>query len=207
MASIMNARRNENEVYEPREDSFLLEKAVGENAFGRVLDLGTGSGIQAIAAARKPEVTGVIAVDVNPKALAKAEENAAKEGEVVLRKIKFVESDLFSELGEEKFDTIAFNPPYLPASEGPDGEKTGDMALESGESGRELTDRFLGEFEKHLQPGGILLLLQSSVSGWKETREILGKKGFSVSVEGSRRFFFEEIVVLKATLETGKTAG
>ncbi len=180
-------------VYFPREDSFLLEKAVSAHAFGTVLDLGTGSGIQAIAAAQNPEVKSVVAVDLNPEALVVAKQNASKEG--VEGKIRFAKSDLFSSLGEEKFDCILFNPPYLPVSE---GENVDDIALESGESGRELTERFLREFESHLNEKGMILLVQSSLSKWQETKKQLEEKGFSVEKVGSERFFFEEIVVLKA---------
>ena len=184
-----------NPVYEPREDSFLLEKAVAAYAFGRVLDMGTGSGIQAIAAAAKPEVSAVVAVDVNQEALRQARANAFAEG---AGKIEFKESDLFSALAGEKFDTIAFNPPYLPAT--PE-ETVGDIALESGESGRGLTERFLAEFEAHLNAKGIVLLLQSSVRGWEKPKKDLGGKGFAVETAGREKFFFEEIVVLKARRE------
>jgi len=126
----------ENDVYSPREDSFLLEKAVKENAFGTVLDLGTGSGIQAITAAKNPKVEKVVAADINPAALKTAKENAL--AQCVSEKIRFAKSDLFSALGEEKFDCILFNPPYLPVSE---DENAGDIALESGESGREVSRR------------------------------------------------------------------
>ena len=185
-----------NGVYQPREDSFLLEKAVAAYAFGRVLDLGTGSGIQAIAAAKKLEVNSVVAVDINPKALKQAQANAFLKG--VEKKIVFRQSDLFSALAGEKFDTIAFNPPYLPAT--PE-ETVGDIALESGESGRGLTERFLAEFEAHLNAKGIVLLLQSSVSGWEKTKKDLEGKGFAVEIAGREKFFFEEIVVLKARRE------
>ncbi|MEM4255242.1 MAG: methyltransferase [Candidatus Norongarragalinales archaeon] len=178
-------------VYEPREDSWLLEKAIAAYAFGRVLDLGTGSGIQAIAAARKKEVGSVVATDINPNALKQAKANAATSG--VAEKIVFIKSDLFENI-QGKFDTIAFNPPYLPEDE----EKVGDVALESGESGRKLTEKFLNEFERHLNPKGVVLLLQSSASGWKETKQALEEKSFAVETVGRDKFFFEEIVVLKA---------
>ena len=181
------------EVYSPREDSFLLEEVVKKHAFGTVLDLGTGSGIQAIAAAINPNVSSVTAIDINPKALETARENALLQG--VGDNIVFKQSDLFSALEGEKFDCIISNPPYLPFSE---GEKTGDIALESGKDGREFTDRFLQEFEAHLNPTGIVLLLQSSTSHWNKTREILEAKGLSVKVEARQSFFFEELVVLKA---------
>ena len=51
-------------VYEPREDSNLLEKYVRQYAKGKVLDIGTGSGIQAIAAAQNKKVSSVLATDI-----------------------------------------------------------------------------------------------------------------------------------------------
>ena len=187
-----------NPVYEPREDSFLLEKAVQQYAFGLVLDLGTGSGIQAIAAAKSPRVEKVIAADISPQALEVAKENAANQG--VENKITFLESDLFSAIANEKFDTIVSNPPYLPANE---EERVDDVALESGESGRDFTERLSQEFEAHLKPNGIMLLLQSTVSNWEQTKASLEENGFSVEITGRKKFFFEQLVVLKAAKKQG----
>ena len=75
------------DVYEPREDSLLLEKYVRRFASGNVLDMGTGSGIQARAAAEK--ATSVIAVDINPDAIDECRKEDCK-------RISFVRSDLFS---------------------------------------------------------------------------------------------------------------
>ena len=76
-------------VYEPREDSYMLARAVQKYAFGKVLDLGTGTGIQGITAGlSKCEVTFS---DINPDAIACAKENATANGV----KGKFIISDLF----------------------------------------------------------------------------------------------------------------
>ena len=56
------------DIYEPAEDSYLLQKYVKELAIGRVLDMGTGSGIQAITALKNLQVRLVLAVDINPEA-------------------------------------------------------------------------------------------------------------------------------------------
>ena len=52
-------------IYEPAEDSYLLQKLVRQYAIGRVLDMGTGSGIQALTAIESPNSREVIAVDIN----------------------------------------------------------------------------------------------------------------------------------------------
>src|SRR3989338_5649276 len=65
-------------VYEPREDSLLLAKSVALFARGNVLDMGTGSGIQAITAAQQKNVDTVLAVDVNKQALARAKKKKKK---------------------------------------------------------------------------------------------------------------------------------
>ena len=55
--------------YKPREDSILLEKYVGKYSKGIVLDMGTGSGIQAMTAAKSKRVKKVIAADIQKSAI------------------------------------------------------------------------------------------------------------------------------------------
>jgi len=73
-----------------------------------VLDMGTGSGILAIEAAKKASV--VFAADISEEAIKIARKNAELNG---VENIKFIQSDLFSSLPHIKFDVILFNPPYL----------------------------------------------------------------------------------------------
>ncbi|MEM3841220.1 MAG: methyltransferase [Candidatus Micrarchaeaceae archaeon] len=167
-------------VYEPAEDSFLLEDAVIEYASGRFLDMGTGSGIQGIAAAKKG--CNVVFADINNRALECARNNAELNGV----KGEFVKSDMFKNI-KGLFNTIAFNPPYL-ASKG----KPNEIALDGGKMGRELIDLFICEFRKHLYDGGIALLLESSINKYEHDAERQG-----ASIIRRRKFFFEEIVVIK----------
>lgn len=194
------------EVYEPREDSFLLASIAREKARGLVLDLGCGSGIVGISAAANPAVVNVLAADINPKAVELAKKNAERNG--VAGKMNFVHSNLFSSFPARRFDTILFNPPYLPKEPGVKVEGEIGKALESGKTGRVLLDRFLHEFAKHLTPSGQLVLLNSSVSsskgdgtGNQETIAKLQELGFKAQRLASQRFFFEEIVVLHAQRE------
>lgn len=183
-------------VYGPREDSFLLAGAVKKFARGRVLDMGTGSGISGIAAAKREGVKEVVCADISEAALRAARANAKTNG--AAKKIKFTKSDLFSSFGPgEKFDTIAFNPPYLPTE--PGEKKFSDShAWDGGKTGRKIIDKFLAQFPAHLAPGGTLLLLSSSLSGDEKTLRTLKQMGFAAETVSSESFFFEKISVVKA---------
>lgn len=184
------------DVYEPSDDSELMIEAARKYSFGRVLDLGCATGVFGIASAKKNEVSSVVCADLNPAAVALAKRNAALNG--VERKMKFTETDLFSAFQNEQFDVIGFNPPYLPTTPAERVHGTLNLAFDGGLSGRKITDKFLSQFEKHLAPGGVLVLLQSSLSGIEKTVKLLEKKGFEVGKLPSKRFFFEEICVLVA---------
>ena len=73
----------------------------------RVLDMGTGSGVNAILAASRS--LGVVTVDINPHALAAARDNAAHNG--VVERIEARHSDVFSNV-DGAFDLIIFDPPF-----------------------------------------------------------------------------------------------
>ena len=147
-------------VYRPGEDSYLLARHVRRLVHGEVLDVGTGSGIQAVEAAVKPEVSRVVAVDVSPAAVEAAKRRAESGG--VLGKIEFIRSDLFENV-EGVFDWIVFNPPYLP------GEGDADEASwAGGETGAETMRRFLHDARKHLKKRGSVLMVYSDHSGLDE---------------------------------------
>ena len=91
---------NSKSIYEPREDSTLLEKYVRQYAKGSVLDIGTGSGIQAITAAYNKNVSSVLATDIQQSVIELCNKN------IINKKIKFIVSDLFKNLKYKKFDTL-----------------------------------------------------------------------------------------------------
>ncbi len=168
-------------VYEPAEDSYLLAKAVQEKAFGKVLDLGTGSGIQGITAALMG--CDVTFSDIDENAVSCAKMNA----ELNKVKGKFVKSDLFSKI-DGKFNTIIFNPPYLPSKKG--GKKV--HSLDGGGDGREVIDRFLADYKEYVLPKHTILLIESSFNSFEQDVEKLRAK-----VIGKTHQFFEDIVVLE----------
>ena len=180
-------------VYAPAEDSFMLAEHCTKLK-GRVLEIGTGSGIAAIANAKANPGNEVVAVDLNPEALECAKENAAGNG---VENITFLKSDLFENV-QGKFDAIFFNPPYLPTSK---EEKLGgeaNRAYDGGAGGREITEKFLAQFAEYLKPEGVLLLVQSSLSGAEETRQKLEEMGFKVEAIAKESFFFEKLLLFGA---------
>jgi len=175
------------EVYMPREDSLMLAEEVKKFSFGRVLDMGTGSGIQACTAFHLPKVKEVIAVDINPKAIEHCKKEWTK------HKITFKVSDLFEKVSG-KFDTILFNPPYLP-----EDHKVYDVALEGGKKGHETLQRFVEDVSEYLKPNGIILLVFSSLTRKSKVDEMLQDNLFDFKLLHKTRIFFEELYTYKVT--------
>jgi len=80
-----------------------------------ILDIGTGSGCIAIAAARAFPRARVTAVDISPPALEVAAQNVRRYR--MGRRVRLLESNHFSALGSVRYDMILSNPPYVSAAE------------------------------------------------------------------------------------------
>lgn len=183
-------------VYEPAEDSLLLAK-YSEKMKGVILDIGCGCGIQALINAKNNPENRVYGVDINLEAVRNADHNKQING---IRNAKFLSSDLFSSfiIGQDFFDGIIFNPPYLPTTK---EEKISDelnYAFDGGEDGRVTLNRFFEQFIPFLKPTGQLLLLQSSLNGLEETTRKLEGIGLQTEILDEEKFFFEKIFVIQA---------
>jgi release factor glutamine methyltransferase len=174
-------------IYPPQEDSLLLAKWVEKLARGKVLDMGTGSGIQAQAAAKSRRVKSVLAVDVDPEVVAHCK--VAVSG----RKIVCRQSDLFEGV-RETFDTIIFNPPYLPQD-----VPERDIALEGGRQGWETLVHFISQANPHLATDGIMLILFSSLTNKAKVDEALRQHLFDFRQVAQLHIFFEDLFVYKVT--------
>ena len=181
-------------VYEPADDTFLLAKNLLVKKSDNVLEIGTGTGIIAIIASKKAK--RVFAVDINRYAV----ECARKNTEINLACVDIRWGDLFDPVDDEKFDLILFNTPYLPIEDDELVDDELEAAWNGGKDGRFVINRFIEGLVEHLNPGGRVQLVQSSLSNVEETTGRLMELGFEVSVTDSERFFFEEVVVLTANL-------
>lgn len=124
-----------------------------------ILDIGTGSGILAITLALELPDATVTATDISTAALAVAQKNAQQTG--TGERIRFVISDLFAVLGDERFDCIVSNPPYVATSEVLEPqvrEYEPATALYAGQDGLAIYRRLIPEATGHLAPRGHLLL-------------------------------------------------
>lgn len=175
-------------IYQPAEDSYLLASCVKKYSNGKkVLDMGSGSGIQALTALSS-NASSVLAVDVNEEAVAS------------LKKIGINAriSNFFSSV-KESFDLIVFNPPYLPMDKFEDKESA--RITSGGKKGDEIILRFLKEAPSHLLKNGCILLLVSSLTPMKRINSLLRKVGFSFEIIASQKIFMEELSVLKISFK------
>jgi release factor glutamine methyltransferase len=141
----------------------------------RVLDLCTGSGAVAIAAALGG-AERVTAVDVSRRSVLTVRLNAA----LNRVRVRAVRGDLFDAIGHERFDLIVSNPPYLPGDDLP--SRGPSRAWEGGAGGRELIDRIVAAAPEHLRPGGSLVMIHSEVCGIDETVAALSGAGLDGTV-------------------------
>ena len=181
-------------VYEPAEDTFLLAEHLVVAEDDVVLDVGTGSGIQAVLAAKKAK--RVVAVDINPYAIECAIKNA--QTNEVKERIEFRQGDLFQSIKpDEKFDVILFNSPYLPSE--PDEEKSWiGKAWAGGPNGRAVIDRFIADAPDYLADGGRIQLVQSSLSNVDKTIQMFKERNLQARVAAQVKVAFESIVLIEA---------
>jgi release factor glutamine methyltransferase len=170
-------------VFRPISDTWLLADALDREPLapgGRVLDLCAGSGALAIRAALggAGEVT---AVDVSRRAVMAIRLNAALNGV----RVHVRRGDLFAAVAGERFDAIVSNPPYVPGADPP--RRGLERAWEAGRDGRALLDRICARAAEHLRPGGVLMLVHSSILGLEPTAAALREGRLEVDVAARER--------------------
>jgi len=170
-------------VYEPREDSYLLVHAIdrairkSKKKALKVLDVGTGSGILAKRMKELLPKGKVFALDISKEAAKK------------VKGVNVIVSDLFSGI-KEKFDLIVFNPPYLPADMFPP-----DLQTIGGKKGYETISRFVHELPEHLKKDGVCLFVISSLTSPKKVERFLEESGLVWEIAEEKKLFFETLYV------------
>jgi len=137
-------------VVGPAPSGLLLANLTVRRPGASALDLGTGCGIQAIAAVRHTK--RVVATDVNPRALEFTDFNRLLNGGGT---VELREGSLYEPVAGERFDLIVCNPPFAVS---PDTTYT---YRDSGLSGDDVCERLVRETPAHLTDGGIAHLVLS----------------------------------------------
>jgi len=129
-----------------------LTKFLGNNSFiykdKKILDLGSGSGVQGIVCALNG-AKEVVMSDIEESAI----KNIKRNVEILNldKKTKIIKSDLFSKLGKIKFDIIIFNHPFFP-------DKSFSPVSRVIFSGPELLDKFFKDVSRHIDKRGLIIM-------------------------------------------------
>jgi release factor glutamine methyltransferase len=171
-------------VFRPRPDSWMLVRALQAERLrpgSRVLDVCTGSGLLAIAAAL--DGAHATAVDISRRAVWCAALNARLNGV----RVRALRGDLLAPVRGERFDAIVSNPPYLPADDDALPTRGPLRAWEAGRDGRAFLDRLCAQASAHLLPGGVLLVVHSSLCDTEATLGALRAHGLRADVAARHR--------------------
>lgn len=138
----------------------LKRRGLGEAPL-RILDLCTGSGCILLSLLHELRNAGGLGTDLSEEALEAARENAVRLG--LQERTAFRQGDLWEPVGDERFDLIVSNPPYVPTEVIPTLEpevRCGEpyAALDGGEDGLVFYRRIMREAAGHLKPSGIIIV-------------------------------------------------
>jgi HemK-related putative methylase len=154
----------------------------------RVLDMGTGSGICALFAAR--HARRVVAVDISAAAVRCTKLNGILNH--LESRLDIRQGDLFGPVAGERFDLALFNPPFylgVPKDDRDAAWRSNDVA-----------QRFAAGLGDHLAPAGVALVLLSSFGDACALFESeLRANGFQLDAFARRRFINETLTILRAT--------
>lgn len=160
-----------------------------------VLDMGTGSGVQAITAGRT--ASKVVAVDINPEAVKFARKNVVTNG--LEETVSVVEGDLFSPLEEKPlFDVILFTPPYL------EGEPQSDFDHALFDPDKALLKKFFNEAKSRLKPDGYVQMLYSSIADHEQALSIASQRGWKHELVKEEKTFSERFLIYRLRLNLEK---
>jgi methylase of polypeptide subunit release factors len=133
--------------------SRICEALTPRQRVARALDVGTGSGVQALFAAG--HARRVVATDVNPRALAYTEVNAALNG---LDNVECRQGSFFEPVAGETYDLITCNAPYVVSPEKRWAYR------DAGFEADELSERLVHNAATHLADGGFATMVLSWVA-------------------------------------------
>lgn len=198
-------------VYRPQDDTAVLTGVMRRGEYARdrhVLDLGTGSGVLALAAA-EAGAASVTAVDLSRRAVAAAWINSR----LHRAPLSVRRGDLFAPCAGRRFDLILSNPPYVPAETATLPRHRIARCWDGGLDGRTVLDRICAGAAEHLMPDGVLLMVHSVLCRVEDTVARLADAGMTAEIVGHTRIPFGPVLRARAgmlaargLIEAGTTA-
>lgn len=197
-------------VYAPQSDSLLLIEALRRTGVAQsssVVDLCTGSGVAAAAAARLGAAR-VTAWDICPSAVRYARQNAAADALAVETFLGPLENSAAS----APYDVVLANPPYVPTPDETDHEAVHDgsppLACNAGVDGRRVLDQLCTLAPDLLTDDGTMLLVQSEFADVDESLRRLRVGRMTAKVLLRRRIPFGPVLRARAGWleDTGRLA-
>jgi methylase of polypeptide subunit release factors len=157
----------------------------------RVADVGTGSGILALAAARAG--ASAVALDINPEAVKAATDNARANG--LRGRVTAIRSDLLSRLPPDpSFDVIISNPPFFSG----EPRDIADRAWVAGPEYRDIKPLF-EQARQRLRPSGKMYVLLSSDSDLHFLGRLIASAGFQARIATAFSIMIESMIIYELT--------
>jgi release factor glutamine methyltransferase len=183
-------------VYRVDSDTALLSAVLRDRVpDAAVLDLCTGTGALALAAARAG-AAAVTAVDLSRRSAAAAWANARLHRAPVTVHC----GDLYEPVRGRRFDVVLANPPYVPARRTDPARHRIARCWDAGTDGRLLLDRITAGLPDVLAPGGRALLVHSSVCGEQATLDAMAAVGLDAAVVARAVIPFGPVMQARAAL-------
>lgn len=153
------------DVLIPRPETELLVEAAIEilktKENPRFCEIGTGSGCISVSILHEVKNASAIGADISEKALNITKLNAEKNS--VSERLKFIKSDVFENIENEKFDLIVSNPPYISIDDFENLQKEvknfePQNALTDNKNGLSIIEKIVSDAPKFLKSGCYLLM-------------------------------------------------
>ena len=185
-------------VYRAESDTRMLTDVMQRGGFARqrdVLDIGTGTGPLALAAARAG-ARSVTAVDLSWRSVAATWINSRARGIAM----SVHRGDLFAPVAGRRFDLVIANPPYVPSATAVLPRHRKARCWDAGRDGRAVLDRICAGVTDVLTPDGDVLLVHSAVCDTDLTVHALGRAGLVAQVLARATVPFGPVMRARAAL-------
>ena len=156
----------------------------------RLLELGAGSGLISMEAARQGAC--VTSSDINRVAIEYLKLNSNRNG----IEIRIIESDLFRSIPPQQFDIIAINPPYYMK----EPKNLIDQAWYCGENGEYFSDLF-EQLMEYIHPASKVLMVCCDGCNLEMIHQAAIKNGFKLTLDLTRQYILEKNFIFKIELE------